>query len=195
MALIRGHRSPRSTLARSKQDPFFLLKPHGPAPCTIRAHIAPDLSLRFILSGDLRNVRIPAPAYPIRTEELWRHTCFELFLQTPTGRYAEFNLSPSAAWAAYRFEAYRAGMSDLSLPRAPHIAVAQGENRLLLDVTLDLGAIAQGLGARPDRAGLAAVVEAADGTLSYFALAHPPGAPNFHHRDCFALQLAAAKTP
>jgi hypothetical protein len=39
--------------------------------------------------------------------------------------------------------------------------------------------------------GLSAVLEEADGTKSYWALAHPPGdKPDFHHADCFAAQLA-----
>ena len=39
------------------------------------------------------------------------------------------------------------------------------------------------------RLGLSAVLEEKDGTKSYWALAHPPGAPDFHHPDCFAAQL------
>jgi hypothetical protein len=38
--------------------------------------------------------------------------------------------------------------------------------------------------------GLAAVVEAQDGTLSYWALKHPGGKPDFHHPDAFALKLS-----
>ena len=38
---------------------------------------------------------------------------------------------------------------------------------------------------------LSAVIEELDGTKSYWALAHPPGKPDFHHPDCFALTLGA----
>jgi hypothetical protein len=38
---------------------------------------------------------------------------------------------------------------------------------------------------------LSAVIEEADGTKSYWALRHPPGPPDFHHPDCFALNLGA----
>lgn len=38
---------------------------------------------------------------------------------------------------------------------------------------------------------LSAVIEEKDGTKSYWALHHPPGAPDFHHPDCFALTLEA----
>jgi len=34
--------------------------------------------------------------------------------------------------------------------------------------------------------------EETNGRLSYWALAHPPGKPDFHHPDCFALELPAA---
>ncbi len=43
----------------------------------------------------------------------------------------------------------------------------------------------------PIQLNLTAVIEETDGTKSYWALAHPSGKPDFHHRDCFALQLEA----
>jgi hypothetical protein len=39
---------------------------------------------------------------------------------------------------------------------------------------------------------LSAVIETLDGAKSYWALAHPPGKPDFHHADCFAIELPAA---
>ena len=39
------------------------------------------------------------------------------------------------------------------------------------------------------RIGLSAVIEEADGSLSYWALRHAPGKPDFHHQDAFALEL------
>ena len=61
----------------------------------------------------------PPPARPQRTDELWKHSCFELFVRPDRGSgYYEFNFSPSGEWAAYRFSDYRAGMNaiDRSLP-------------------------------------------------------------------------------
>ena len=37
--------------------------------------------------------------------------------------------------------------------------------------------------------GLSAVIEDLDGSLSYWSLKHPPGKPDFHHADCFALEI------
>jgi hypothetical protein len=36
------------------------------------------------------------------------------------------------------------------------------------------------------RLGLSALIEETSGRKSYWALAHPPGKPDFHHADCFA---------
>jgi hypothetical protein len=44
----------------------------------------------------------------------------------------------------------------------------------------------------PWRLGLSAVIEETSGRKSYWALAHPLGHPDFHHADCFALQIPAA---
>ena len=53
---------------------------------------------------------------PARTDELWRSTCFELFLRFDDDeRYVEFNFSPSTRWAAYAFDGYREGMAELPL--------------------------------------------------------------------------------
>ncbi len=138
--------------------------------------------LAFTVAGEAP--LIPPPAAPVRTDGLWQTTCFELFVQPAGGEaYFEFNFSPSTAWAAYAFDGYRAGMR--ALPLAPPLVepVAKG-----IRVVVDLSALPGG----DWRVGLSAVIEEQGGTKSYWALAHPPGKPDFHHADCFALELAAA---
>ena len=56
----------------------------------------------------------PEATARVRTDELWRTTCFEAFVRTDGG-YVEYNLSPSGAWAAYRFDGYREGMRGLEI--------------------------------------------------------------------------------
>ncbi|MEP9357206.1 DOMON-like domain-containing protein [Sphingomonas sp. KR3-1] len=41
--------------------------------------------------------------------------------------------------------------------------------------------------------GISAVIEEADGTKSYWALAHPEGKPDFHADACFALEMAMSR--
>lgn len=60
----------------------------------------------------------------------------------------------------------------------------------MLSATLDLDRL--GLPAdAPWRLGLSAVIEETSGAKSYWALAHAPGKPDFHHPDAFALDLPA----
>lgn len=129
---------------------------------------------------------LPAMARPERTDGLWKSTCFELFAKPLGGdTYFEFNFSPSFQWAAYAFEAYRSGMRELTAenpeiavtPAPPHFFLAIEAMPLLPPVAMQIG--------------LSAVIEETDGTKSYWALRHPPGRPDFHHPDCFALELPA----
>ncbi|WP_337188503.1 DOMON-like domain-containing protein [Phenylobacterium sp.] len=145
------------------------------------------LDVRFVLSGDLAALAIPPPAAPARRDDLWRRTCFEVFLRVPgqTG-YLEFNLSPSGEWAAYAFTGYRERAADPDMA-PPAVAVDAGEGRLVLDARL---ALPPGLPAdRPWRASLTAVVETADGRHGYWAVAHAADRPDFHHADSFVVEL------
>src|SRR5271166_3453665 len=90
-----------------------------------------DLRLRYRLAG-IGNLMIPAAEPHSRADGLWRHTCFEAFLRTPSGEaYVELNLSPSTAWAAYRFSGYRAGMT-LADGILPEIALGGSPGELEL---------------------------------------------------------------
>jgi hypothetical protein len=133
---------------------------------------------------------VPPPQPQRIAAQLWQHTCCELFV-APMGHgsaYHEFNFSPSGEWAVRTFTQYRDGVLLEDERLAPRITVqAQGES-------LQLGARVP-LGRLPYkgklRLGLSAVVEDDDGTLSYWALRHPAGRPDFHHGDAFALALDA----
>lgn len=139
------------------------------------------LSLEYGLAGPVETVRQPAPASRVRTDGLWRTTCFEVFVKTAAG-YAEFNLSPSGAWAAYTFDGYRDAMRALEVP-APFIVTRMAQGRFVLTADVTLPQDATGV------VGLAAVIERLDGSIAYWALAHPSDKPDFHHPDSFALEL------
>lgn len=149
---------------------------------------------RFELVGDLDALVIPAAGAAARVDGLWRHTCFEVFVaRRDVAQYLELNFAPSGAWAAYAFSGYRVPASPPPLP-APAIRADAAAGRLSLTALL-------GPGCWPDPEvgtidiGLAAVLEARDGALGYFALSHPAEGPDFHDRRAFALTLAAGATP
>ena len=101
--------------------------------------------------------------------------------------YVEFNFSPSTQWAAYSFDRYREARQSLDVAEEPTIWSKAFENSLALNGSVR----SDGLLALPSFIGLSAVIEETNGTKSYWALRHPPGAPDFHHPDCFALTLEA----
>ena len=173
----------------------YRLVPHPATPAgkvaavdvEVIADPADDILMTFIVSGSV-DLLVPEWAAATRQEGLWQTTCFELFLK-PIGAdsYFEYNFSPSTEWAAYRFEAYREGRTEFQQPVDPFLERLGGPPAIL-QVDLDLS----GLPNLPMRMGLCAVIEEKGGRKSYWALAHPPGKPDFHHPDCFALELPAA---
>jgi hypothetical protein len=147
------------------------------------------LSLRYRLTGAIGALAIPSITAPERADELWRHTCFEAFLKPDAGpRYIELNFAPSTQWAAYRFNGYREGMRPAAIA-APRIAVTASDTNLDVAVSLDLASL--DLPPGPYRLALSAVIEAAGGAKSYWALAHAVGRPDFHHDAGFASMLPA----
>ena len=143
------------------------------------------IEVRYTLDGDPRHLRVPAPRPPRFADNLWQHTCFELFLRdSRSDAYVEFNFSPSGEWAAYAFDAYREGMRPAD--GVPSIEWTRAGDALVLDATVPAEMIAPGALA----AGLSAVIEDTGGAISYWALKHPSAKPDFHHRDAFALHLS-----
>lgn len=146
------------------------------------------LRLRFELVGKFHQIAVPGPRAARMADGLWAHTCCEAFVGLPgSPAYREFNFSPSGEWAIYDFDAYRQRSAAGIVPPAPLIASRLAADRLVLDATVAPAALPQG---SPLELGLTAVVEAADGTLSYWALHHPGARPDFHLRDAFTLTLA-----
>lgn len=135
------------------------------------------LELRWMLEGDIARIHLPAPAPAVHTDGLWKSTCFECFILAPdSGGYEEYNFSPSGAFAAYRFSAYRAGMQNLPLA-TPTLYLQQEADRLVFTASFTASAAAQ--------MALTAVIEETSGHKSYWSLRHPAGKPDFHHPDNF----------
>jgi len=138
------------------------------------------LEVGFALEGDLDQIAIPETG-PVRCgDKLWQHMCFELFVSPGMPAYREFNFSPSGEWAAYLFRRYREAEPGGAEVQA--LAVRRSAAKLELDAAIP---------APEGRLSIAisAVVESRSGALSYWALKHPAGKPDFHHPEAFALEL------
>lgn len=170
--------------------------PHTPAVAVrdVRAGIRADdvhwLRIRWRIEGAAALIVRPF-AGSGRSDGLWRTTCFELFVAPEAGGYCEFNFSPSERWAAYDFTGYRAGMAERAMPRRPVCTFRPGGACGMFDVAVPAAALPP----LPWRFGLSAVIGERGGVKSCWALAHPPGKPDFHDPVCFAARLAAPGAP
>lgn len=148
-----------------------------------------ELGFRFFVEGDIGRLRLPAAGIARRRDGLWQHTCFEVFLKPDASEsYHEFNFSPSTEWAAWRFGGRR---SDRSLPDLPAPAVRfdHDPDRCELSALVPIAALPELAGAGAVRAGITAVIEAADGSLMHWALAHVGEAPDFHDPATFTMRV------
>lgn len=174
--------------------PLASLIPHPATPCDFIHSLTVEVPqlragafrLVYRLEGDIDRLNVPTPRQPARADELWRHTCFEAFVHAPEAAgYTEFNFAPSGLWAAYQFTGYRSGMQPMDPAASPSIICRLSPQHLEVDVQLELPPSLTG----PLRAALSAVVEDSQGRVSYWALAHPQGKPDFHDAAGFALTL------
>lgn len=150
---------------------------------------AEGLTLYFAVLGRTGAIVLPEGEQLERRDELWRSTCFEAFVRAgDDNSYLEFNFSPANYWAAYEFDGYRQGMRSEDMID-PDIDQIREDDRLIMIVGLTDGQVMELPADRPWRIGLSAVIEETNGKKSYWALAHPPGKPDFHHADGFVLEL------
>jgi len=143
-----------------------------------------SIHIWFCVGAPIGRFVVPPPAEQSRVDGLWESTCFEAFLRPVSGEaYREWNFAPSSEWAAYDFASYRSEGANADVESPPYIRFEDNLRWWQLGATIPVEAD------QDWRLGLSAVLEEKDGTKSYWALTHPPGAPDFHHPDCFAAQL------
>ena len=155
----------------------------------VRRSARAELHLTYRLDGDIARINIPPPVAPRIGTELWRHTCFEAFINVQgQTAYHEFNFAPSGEWCLYALSSYRKGAPVTDETMRPQIALRSTGSRLELDALVRLDSLSSIHPRAVLRIGLAAVIEARDG-LSYWALRHPTNKPDFHDADGFVLLL------
>lgn len=168
------------------------LVPHSTTPAPAGVSIAVGLwrkpdggwRLDYRIRDPQRRIRWPAPQAPGAADGLWQHTCCEAFVSAPPDdAYLEFNASPSAQWACYRFARYRERADQGQPAWRPRIECAHDGADTIVSVPIDAALLPQAA----LHVGLTCVIETTEGGLSYWALTHPAATPDFHHRDGFAL--------
>ena len=170
------------------------LKPH-PQNLTIapNAKLNADLSVKGskltakfeFTSGEA--LLVP-PSTRARKNELWKSTCFELFLKPLNSpNYWEINFCPTGDWNVYFFESYRSGMRDeLKIKEVKLDQLEYSESKCVCEFSVDLAPIElSGL----VQVGATAVIEMKSGSKSYWGLAHAGEQPNFHLAESFVYTL------
>jgi len=135
----------------------------------------------FRVRGDISKLVIPSRAEPGRADNLWRTTCFELFVAGECTSYREFNFSPSGQWAAYQFVDYRSGMGEAYARIATEVYQENNILQFAAEIRTEFP--------NPAMVGLTAVIEEAGGIISYWSTAFAPGKPDFHAAGVRSLLL------
>ena len=157
------------------------------------------LHFAFQLEGDLTSLDVPLSQVSksrSQKDELWKTTCFEIFLSRPGDlSYFEFNFSPTGDFAVYTFDDYRSDMQPLKQLVQPKFKFERGS-----DFYRITGAIGDAhddprfklLLAEPKlEASMTAVIKPlpGQGETTFWALSHAGKKADFHLRSSFGLSL------
>ncbi len=125
-----------------------------------------------------------------RCHELWRQTCFEVFFSSKDEEaYWEVNLCRNGCWNVYHFTNYRTGMREERAIGQPLLRFVTDGDFLSLTCVLELHGLIDD--SSDLEIGVSSVIQATDGSTSYWAIDHQGSVPDFHKRSSFCLGLPA----
>ncbi len=148
------------------------------------------LAVNFMLTGRTDVILFPEAAkYPQRRDDLWKTTCFEIFLAMPENpEYWEFNMSPSGDWNAYHMDAYRqVGLREETCIQKLQFSLEKRIENITVEATVDLTSFIEER--LPIQAEITSVIEDKNEHETYWALMHPGPHADFHRRESFIIQL------
>ena len=162
------------------------LRPHPRCEVDPRTEVSVEVSRTpdgILVEVSFEGAGVGLPMTSLPPDELWTHTCAEVFVARRSGGYAEWNFSPTGQAARFDFSSYRerVGFTDevpirVTCERASAGVCVRAQGQLgLRDASV---------------AAVTAVVRDGRGHCSYWALAHPTGEPDFHDPDGFILDGA-----
>jgi hypothetical protein len=137
-----------------------------------------DLSSEDIACIDIEQENLR----PQKQDELWKNTCFELFIHAPNRDfdYIEFNYAYHGGWNVYFFSAYRE-RCEVRFNSVPNIKSATQPQGLKIRVQQPL----EGINLKaPIKIGLSCVLKIND-NIEYWAVRHNLDKPDFHLHDLY----------
>ena len=153
-----------------------------------------SIGVEFDIYGLLSHLVLPPQTASVgkRCDDLWRHTCFELFVReegNETAGYLECNFSPAGNWNMYSFTSYRKQMVLADAVSGPQITTEMTKKIFTLRAEVDLAGLVSE--SSHVEVGVSCIVENRDGKLGYWALSHPGEIPDFHDPRSFTVRLIA----
>lgn len=144
------------------------------------------IEVRYRVEGPVSALILPVEAaMPAFTDELWKTTCFELFMRVEGQEgYEEWNFSPSGNWAHYHFTSYRQRRPDVDAGKPESRKLHSSAGELILLTQIRDRFVGKNL-----RFALTAVLESRTGEKSYWAMNHSRPQPDFHAPESFVGKL------
>ena len=168
----------------------FILKNHDKEKKDIKIQASFEinnkiLTLEFTVTGEINNYIFNEPCEQTREDELWKKTCFELFIaQKNSLSYYELNISPSNTWNFYSFSDYKTDMKEETSVSEPsiHSYKIQTQYRLSFEFNFYEKIIEKEL-----IFNLAVILLDAKGLRHFYSINHKEGKVNFHDKEYWNL--------
>ena len=141
------------------------------------------ISLHFKISGALTNYQFPKKEKLKRANELWKATCFELFLaNSKTQSYYEINISPTLHWNIYYLDTYRAEPKEVIVSSEPLIKIREDKQSYEIDFELKCEALDL---EEFDQYNLAVILLNVENERKFWVVNPVGESPDFHNRGSF----------
>jgi len=163
-----------------------ILKPHtGITNVTLSSTLelsTHKLLLTFRIEGELEKYVFLEKREKKRVDELWRSTCFELFLaSSKSEEYYELNFSSSLAWNYYYLSEYRAEVKEVENV-ALSINTSIKENIYEVNIILESNEFNFELF---DMYNIATILLTREGERTFWSLHKMEENPDFHNKEFF----------
>jgi hypothetical protein len=140
------------------------------------------IELNFLLKGELEHYLFPQPKEQKRLDELWKESCFELFLAGDDKSYYELNFSPSFGWNFYLLNGYRGEPKELEVLNEPKMRYEKREDKFSIYFELE----SKNLNFEKfTHCNLATILLTKEKKRTFWAIEHLKDRADFHDRESF----------
>ncbi len=143
------------------------------------------IKIKYEIIGDLLSYNFPKVTKQKRANELWRDTCFELFIANYSSEeYYEINTSPSTEWNAYHFTSYKNEMKASDVFSVPNISFYQLDKRYEFSFEMTFR---KDIFEKELLVNLAVILLDQKGIRHFYTIHRQNKSPNFHDREWHTL--------